>query len=166
MEQNYVGELALHILETVRETFAAAGVSLPSTQVITLGGQTAQIDSEMLSVSLEQMYSGTPGNQAQDPVKCTAPKSASFAVELVRCSPVGAIRGRSTPLSTTEDTAQQTNVALARMQDMYLLQEAGMNACDATWFGSGIVDISAAPPNGGAQALVMSITTVVGGDYI
>jgi hypothetical protein len=162
MTENHVGNLAVHILDTVNDTFAAAGVALPSIQMITLGGQgaTAQL-CEQVSVSVEEMYSGTPGDQAQEPVRCDAPKSASFAVELVRCLPTGITRGRSTPLPAGEDASKQTEVALERMLDMQLLMDAGMNACAGTWFETGIVTISAAPPQGGFQALVMAITTVV-----
>jgi hypothetical protein len=162
MIENHLGNLAVHILDTVNETFAAAGVELPGVQMITLGGQgaTAQI-AEQLSVSVEEMYSGTPGDQAQTPVRCDAPQSASFAVELVRCVPTGTQRGRSTPLPSGEDANQQTEVALARMLDMKLLMDAGMNAVAGTWSEMGIVTLSAAPPNGGIQAIVMAITTVV-----
>lgn len=162
MAENIVGNLALHILETVNTTFAAENVDLPSVQMLTLGGlgATAHL-CEQLSVSVEEMYSGTPGNQAQEPVKCNEPQSVSFAVELVRCVPTGTTRGRSTPLPSGEDATQQTNVALERMLDMKLLMDAGMNACAGTWFETGIVTISAAPPQGGFQALVMAITTVV-----
>jgi hypothetical protein len=160
--ENLVGNLALHILDVVNETFAAADVALPSIQTITLGGQgsTAHL-CEQVSVSVEEMYSGTPGDQAQEPVRCNAPQSASFAVELVRCVPTGAVRGRSTPLPAGEDSAKQTENALERMLDMKLLMDAGMNACAATWSEMGIVTLSAAPPQGGFQAIVMAITTVV-----
>lgn len=163
MTTNDVGQLAELILENINQTFAEAGVDLPVVQMFTLGGQGATVHlCEQVSVSAEQMYSGTPGDQAQEPVKCDAPKSTSFAVELVRCVPTGTVRGRSTPLPAAEDAAQQSTVALERMFDMQLLMEAGMNACAGTWFGTGIVDVSAAPPNGGFQSIIMSITTVVG----
>jgi hypothetical protein len=162
MSENPLGDLALHILDAINDTFASAGVDLPTSQFVTLGGQGATTHlGEQLTVSVEELYSGTPGDQAQEPVRCNAPQSASFAVELVRCAPTGAVRGRSTPLTTQEDTTQQTEVALARMQDMKLLMDAGMNAVAGTWSEMGIVTLSAAPPNGGVQALVMAITTVV-----
>lgn len=161
---NPIGELAQHILDTINGTFAEAGVTLPAVQMIVLGGQgtNAQL-CEQLSVSAEQMYSGIPGNQAQDPVRCDAPKTVSYGVELVRCAPTGTVRGRSTPLPAAEDAAQQSTVALERMLDMDLLMTAGMNACAGTWFETGIVEVSAGPPSGGFQALVMSISTVAGG---
>ena len=161
---NPVGDLAQLTLANVNATFEEAGVDLPTVQMLVLGGQgtVAQL-CEQLSVSVEQMYSGTPGDQAQVAVRCDAPRTTSFAVELVRCAPTGTARGRSTPLPAAEDAAQQSEVALARMLDMDLLMTAGMNACEATWFGTGIVDISAGPPSGGFQSLVLSIATVVGG---
>lgn len=161
---NPVGDLAAHILETVNATFEEAGVQLPTVQLVTLGGNGATAHlCEQLSVSVEQMYSGTPGDQAQNPVRCDAPRSTSFAVELVRGTPTGMVKGRSTPMTVPDDAAQQTSVAFDRMLDMDLLMTAGMNSCAGTWFQTGIVDVSAAPPSGGFQALVMSITTVVGG---
>jgi len=163
MPSNPVGNLAEHILTVLNATFEEAGVDLPTLQFFTLGGQgSATHLGEQVSVSVEQMYSGTPGDQAQNAVRCDAPRSTSFAVELVRCAPTGTARGRSTPLPAGTDAAQQSETALSRMLDMDLMMTAGMNACEGTWFGTGIVDVSAAPPNGAMQAIVMSITTVVG----
>jgi hypothetical protein len=162
--ENPVAKLAEHILETLNETFAAAGVALPSLQFFTLGGEGASTHlCEQVTVSVEQLYSGTPESQAQTPVRCDGPRTVSFAVELVRCAPTGTVRGRSTPLPVQEDANQQSTVAFERMQDMELLLRSGMYACAATWFQTGIVDVSAAPPNGGFQSLVMSISTVPGG---
>lgn len=161
---NPVAALAEHILETVNETFAAEGVALPTLQFFTLGGEGASTHlCEQVTVSVEQLYSGTPESQAQTPVRCDGPRTVSFAVELVRCSPTGTVRGRSTPLPAQEDANQQSEVALSRMKDMDILLKAGMYACASTWFQTGIVEVSAAPPNGGFQSIIMAISTVPGG---
>lgn len=164
MNANDVVDFAQHVIDTVVETFGEAEVALPALQIMTMGGQGTVVHlCEQLTVSVEEMYSGTPVNQGMIPVKCNAPRTLNIAVELVRKSPTGTVQGRSTPLPVTQDADQQTTVAKTRMIDMDLLMTSGLYACETQWYGEGIVHVSAAPPDGGYQALVLSITTAIGG---
>lgn len=160
---NYVGNLAQHILATINEKFAEEEVDLPTLQMITLGGRGATTQlCEQLSVSIEQLYSGLPGDQAQQAVSCTAPQSAVFAVELVRCLPSPVPKGRSTPMPARDDANQQTVASLALMHDMQILLDAGMLACKATWLEKGIVDVTTAVAEGNYQTITMNVITAIG----
>jgi hypothetical protein len=163
MGRNYVGDLAQHILATINEKFAEEEVSLPSLQIITLGGRgaTSQL-CEQISISIEQLYSGLPGDQAQQAVRCNAPQSAVFAVELVRCLPSSMPKGRSTPIPAQTDAAQQTEAALSLMHDMQILIDAGMQACQSQWTQSGIVDVTTVAPDGGFQTIIMNVICAIG----
>ena len=81
-------EIADHILNTVVATYADHGVDLPVRRYLAVGGQGDTVhDCEQLTVSFEQGYSGLPGNQAQEPVKCNGPRTGVYIVEVVRALP-------------------------------------------------------------------------------
>lgn len=147
------------ILEQIEGVFAEAGVDLPARKFITLGGQgDVAYDCVQLSVSWDQSYSGTPGDQSQEPSKCDSIHSGAFVVELVRCIPTSkATNTKITPPPVTAINA----AASSMMRDANLLFQAGMQACEYTVFGAGLVDVNASAPNGGFQAIIMNVTMSV-----
>lgn len=135
------------ILDAVVAAFGQQGVALPDRRYLHIGQ--AAHDCEQLVVSFEQMYIGTPGDQAQLPQKCDAPWSVVFSVQLVRCVP-GVGRAGAAP---TE--ADLTTNAVTMMQDAAILFDAGLHAVD-DWNGI-LSDITVTDPQGKMQAIVMSV---------
>lgn len=170
IDPNEIADIADHLLNTVVATFADHGVDLPTRRYLAVGGQGDTVhDCEQLTVSFEQGYSGTPGNQAQEPVKCASPRSAVFIVEVVRALPLPntADANPATPVPTRygqEVTGvavlpPQVQSAIARKQmvDAMLLMDAGLRAGETTMTGS-LADVSAGSPQGGYQAMSLVIT--------
>lgn len=157
-------ELAEYVQRVIVETFQQAGVTLPDRRIILVGGSGSAVhDCEQLSISLEQTYSGAPGDQAQEPVKCDAPLTCVFGIELVRCVPQPS-EGRSTkPQSVTP--ADYAKAAAIQMKDAELLMEAGLAAAEGTYLRGGMADVTAGTPSGGLQAMVMSLVIVAGDIY-
>lgn len=163
-------QIADHILNTVVATYADHGVDLPSRRYLAVGGQGETVhDCEQLTVSFEQGYSGLPGNQAQEPVKCASPRSAVFIVEVVRALPqpntvqanptttVPSRYGQVTTGVQTLDAETQSAIARKQMVDAMLLMDAGLRAGETTISGS-LADVSAGSPQGGYQAMTLVIT--------
>ena len=149
------------LMDSIVDTFAQAGIALPERRYFTVGGQgTVAHDCEQLTISLEQIYSGLPGDQAQNPVKCDSPKTGVFGVELVRCIP-GMQKGRSTaPVAPApEDISLH---AEQQMMDGLLLIEASLYAAQSTWLGGGMSDTTAGAPQGQYQAMMGSAIMVLG----
>lgn len=170
LEANEFVEIADHILNTVVVTYADHGVDLPERRYLAVGGQGDTVhDCEQLTVSFEQGYSGLPGNQAQEPVKCASPRSAVFVVEVVRALPLPntADAAPSTPVPSRygqEVTGVgvlpadvQSAIARKQMVDAMLLLDAGLRAGETTLTGS-LADVTAGSPQGGYQAMSLVIT--------
>lgn len=170
IDPNEIADIADHILNTVVATFADHGVDLPTRRYLAVGGQGDTVhDCEQLTVSFEQGYSGTPGNQAQEPVKCASPRSAVFIVEVVRALPLpntaSANPATTIPTRYGEEVMGvavlppdvQSDIARKQMVDAMLLMDAGLRAGETTMTGS-LADVSAGSPQGGYQAMSMVIT--------
>lgn len=159
MNDSRVFDAAQSILENIEGIFAQYGVDLPEKRYITIGGQgdTAH-DCDQVTVSWEQSYNGTPGNQSQTPSKCENVRTGVFVVELVRATAVG--RGL-TNKPTAPSASDYTEKAKQQMLDATILYEAGLTAAETTWLSGGLVDISAGTPQGERQAIIMTVTMVV-----
>lgn len=145
--------LATHVqdvLDIVVQTFSQAGVTLPSRQYITSGG-TAH-DCEQVTVSFQQLYLGPPGDQAAEPQRCEAPRSASVLVEVVRCIP--SVNSRT----GVPDSAAQSAFAVQQLIDAWLLLQAGT---EMSVFGI-LGDVTAGEPQGTYQAMALSLTMTIG----
>lgn len=171
LDPNEISDIADHILNTIVTTYGEHEVDLPARRYLSVGGQGETVhDCEQVTVSFEQGYSGFPGNQAQEPVRCASPRTAVFVVEVVRAIPVSntADANPATPVpsrygqvvSGVELLSPETLTDMARIQmvDAMLLMDAGLRAGETTMVGS-ITDISAGTPQGGYQAMVMVVTT-------
>jgi hypothetical protein len=163
-------ELADLILNTVVATYADHGVDLPTRRYLAVGGPGATVhDCEQVTVSFEQAYSGLPGNQAQEPVKCGGPRSALFIIEVVRelptsnteaanpATPVPSRYGNVVSGVAILPAEVQSDIARRQMVDAALLLDAGLRAGETTMVGS-LADVSAGQPQGGFQAITLSLT--------
>lgn len=171
IDPNEFVETAEHILATVETVFAEHGVALPERRYLSVGTQGSTVhDGEQVTVTFEQGYSGKPGNQAQEPTRCNGPRTAVFAVEVVRAVPVvntpeaapqTQIPSRYGQVTTGVDIiepSKMSEVGRKQMIDAAILLDAGMRAADNGIQG-GICDVSAGQPQGGLQAIVLIITS-------
>lgn len=170
-DPNEFVEAADFILNTVVATYAEHGVELPERRYLAVGGQGDTVhDCEQLTVSFEQGYSGLPGSQAQEPVKCDGPRTAVFIVEVVRelplpnttaSNPATTIPSRYSQVKTGVQVLPadvQSEIARKQMVDAMLLMEAGLRAGDATLINGSLADVTAGSPQGGYQAISLVLT--------
>ena len=162
-------DIADRIMNAVVATYAEHEVDLPARRYLAVGGQGATThDCEQVTVSFEQGYSGAPGNQAMEPVRCESPRSGVFIVEVVRALPQPNTPAANPTTTVPNRLSQVVNVAtlpedvqsdIARKQmvDAMLLLDAGIRAGD-TNLGS-LADVSAGEPQGAFQAMVLTLTT-------
>jgi hypothetical protein len=107
--------LAETIFDGVVAGYEQSGATLPSRRYVTLG--TPANDCEQMVVAWQQIYLGTPGDEASLPQNCTAPKSAVFSVQVARNMPVVSPSGKA-----PEPKAIQT-FSEALLVDAYLLTD-------------------------------------------
>lgn len=171
IDPNEFVETARYILQTITAVYAEHGVDLPERRYLAVGGPGMTVhDTEQVTVSFEQGYSGIPGSQAQTPVKCDAPRTGVFVIEVVRCLPLP-----NTPVSNPKSPQPsrysqevtdvqllppevQTAHAEKQMVDAMLLLDAGLRVGEFTTFGS-VADVSAGQPQGGFQAMTLMLTS-------
>lgn len=162
-------EMAAAILEHIGEVYSEFETPLPLRRYLAVGGQGETVhDCEQVTVSFEQGFSGLPGDQAQNPVKCDSPRSGVFVVEVVRCVPTaGTASGTGTDATPNRygvnnvnapEASAITAMAIIQMTDAMLMMEAALRFADNTLSGA-TVDISAGSASGAYQAMIMSITT-------
>lgn len=164
-------QIADHLLNTVVATYADHGISLPERRYLSVGGQGSTVhDGEQVTVSFEQGYSGRPGAQAQEPVKCDSMRTGVYIVEVVRAlpqpnttaaNPSTTIPSRYGQVVTGVETLPpdiQSAHARTQMVDAMLLLDAGIRAGETTLTGS-LADVTAGQPQGGFQAMILVLTT-------
>lgn len=164
-------QIADHILNTVVATYADHGVDLPARRYLAVGGQGSTVhDCEQVTVSFEQGYSGRPGAQAQEPVKCASLRTGVYLIEVVRAvpapntaaaNPATLVPSRYGQVKTgVEILPADVQSAFARKQmvDAMLLLDAGLRAGETTLTGS-LADVTAGQPQGGYQAMTLVLTT-------
>lgn len=164
-------QIADHILNTVVATYADHGIDLPERRYLSVGGQGSTVhDCEQVTVSFEQGYSGRPGAQAQEPVKCNSLRTGVYIVEVVRALPLSNTTAANPETTVPSRFGQvktgveilpadvQSAHARKQMVDAMLLLDAGLRAGETTLTGS-LADVTAGQPQGGYQAMVLVITT-------
>lgn len=145
--------------ESIQDAFNGYGVMLPGRQYITWGGRGDSVhDCEQLTISIEQVYTGMPGEQANTPQPCFGTNTVAFSVELVRCIPTPTGKGGGRP----PEAEKITEMARTQSRDAMILLEGGMNAIQAQDFlpgtgGGGVADVAPSPPQGGYQAVILTI---------
>ncbi len=170
LDPNEFVEIADLILNTVVATYADHGVDLPARRYLAVGGQGDTVhDCEQVTVSFEQGYSGLPGNQAQEPVKCAGPRTGVYIVEVVRAlpspnttaaNPTTLVQSRYGAEVTGVQTLPmevQSDMARRQMVDAMLLMDAGLRAGETMNLGA-LADVSAGSPQGLFQAMTLVIT--------
>lgn len=144
------------VLAEVNTTFAEHGVALPEKQFFDVGANEAPHDCEQVSVAFQQLYNGIPGNPDQVPTACNAPRTVSFVVEIVRCTPVMERKLRGGPLMPP--TAEDLNASAERQViDGWLLMDAGLTAAQNFALSGGLADVLVTPETGGYQAVVLNL---------
>lgn len=144
-----VSNTAYDILSAVNAIYEQEGVALPERQYIATGD--VAFDCEQLTVSFQQLYAGTPGQPAEQPVRCNQPFSAVWEISLVRCIPVA----RRSQVAPTTDELDAT--AEGQMADAMLLLTGVMSSDSADWLGA-FADVTVTEPDGGFQAVVCRFT--------
>lgn len=143
-----VKELVHRVLDAVVAVYAQNSVSLPDRRYVQLN--TATVDCEQVTVSLAQMYLGSPGNQAILPQRCESPRTAVMLVEIVRCVPAPGPRGVPPTVAQIEASADQFLI------DAWLLMEAVTVAVD-TGFDGVLADVSASDRQGQFQGITLTL---------
>jgi hypothetical protein len=141
--------------EQINLTYAEHGVSLPERQFMDLGSNEAPVDCEQLVIYFQQMLNGPVGVPDQMPTPCYGPRSATFVVELHRCTPqmTQAVRGAPPQIPKVEALNASAEMLTT---DAWMLMDAGLMAADDTLSG-GIADVLTAPESGGFQAVVLNL---------
>ncbi len=85
--------MAQALLDGVVDGYGARGITLPERRYWTLG--TPANDCEQVVVSWQQVYLGTPGDEASSPLTCDSPRSGVFTVQLCRDMPVVSESGKA-----------------------------------------------------------------------
>jgi hypothetical protein len=155
--QNY-GDLDRKMKEirsTIVSFFAAAGVTLPVRQYTTTGGDaTVAYDCEQLTVTVAQIYLGTPGEPSYQPTGCMLNMSGDFIIELVRCAPIAAPSKRNPDKIAIPTVEEMQAATLIRAIDAQILLEAA-HAVPST---QGVVaSIEFAGADGAMQAIIMRL---------
>lgn len=170
LDPNEFVEIADHILNTVVATYADHEVDLPTRRYLAVGGQGDTVhDCEQVTVSFEQGYSGLPGTQAQEPVRCAGPRTGVYIVEVVRALPQPNTTAANPTTTVPSRYGQevtgvqilpadvQSAMARRQMVDAMLLMDAGLRAGETMTLGA-IADVSAGSPQGAYQAMTMVVT--------
>jgi hypothetical protein len=179
LDKNEFVDLADHILNTVVATYADHEVDLPARRYLAVGGPGGTVhDCEQVTVSFEQGYSGLPGNQAMEPAKCQGPRSGVYIIEVVRALPLPNTEAAnpSTPIPSrygndvagvaTLPAEVQSGIARRQMQDAMLLLDAGLRAGETLAGVGSLADVSAGSPQGGFQAMTLTLTaSALGAQY-
>lgn len=152
-DKSAVGDFLTSVLDGVVGVFEQANVSLPEKRYIAAGP--VAHDCEQVTVSFIQMYLGAIGAPADQPQRCDSPRVVVLTAQVVRCVPTSGTRTTTGPAAATMNAN-----TLTRMQDAWLLMEAGANAVDT--FGLGVLaNVTTTDPQGGFQATVLDLVAAV-----
>lgn len=125
---------------TLEQTVAAYerdGVPLPARQYWTINR--SSIDCEQVAVSFVQAYLGTPGDQAAEPLACSASRTAVVDVAISRKWPIGAT-GAAIPAKA-------------------IMEASDWAAVDAWVLLNNLAQISAEPDGYGGAGVIATVTT-------
>lgn len=158
-EKDAIGNTLDRIRDTIEGAYEQANVPLPERRYIYFGteGETVH-DCEQLTISLAQIYQGLVGEQGALPAVCETPITGVFIIEVVRCVPDRLRKrpGQKTQVPFPEDLSMN---AKAQGIDAYLLMLAGLTVGEP--FGGSLVNITAGPSDGGYQAVVLELATLI-----
>lgn len=144
------------VLTQINTTFTEHGVALPERQFFDTGANEAPHDCEQVTVAFQQMYNGLPGVPDQTPTACMGPRTASFVIEVVRCTPLMERQARGGPL-TPPSIDKLNSTTKAQVVDAWLLTDAALTAAESFAVSGGLVDTLVTPETGGYQAVVANL---------
>ena len=152
LSTDVIPALMQSIVDSIVQTYQDANVDLPDRHVLTVGP--APHDCEQLNVSLEQLYIGGPGDEAEQPMRCEAPRTVTLTVHIVRCIPTPTSRGQAI-------TPEAMSVSTAKMGADFMLLMDGIMASEPVDYLGALVDITAGAPSGGYQAVQANVVVGV-----
>lgn len=146
------------IIERVQRVYQINNVPLPPRQYWTMGLPT--IDTEQVVVTFNQMYLGSPGDQATFPVRGNQPRTVTITISIARAFVSVGVNGRP---PSAEKIQQSSSLAAI---DAWVLMESvkyfDMWEDTGIGYGPGVIATLEAPePAGGFQVVNLQLTMVV-----
>ena len=151
-----LANLMQSVLNAVITTYTSYTMPLPGRRYYTLGSPA--IDCEQVTVSMLQMYIGTPGDEATSPRRCNDPRSVTLLVQVSREVPTVGQNGRPPSGDSIQDGAEIS------AYDAWILLDSArtLDQWDPANFGLGVIaTVEANSPEGGFQTVTMTITMAV-----
>jgi hypothetical protein len=144
-------------LDRIVGRFNYHNVPLPTKQYWMVGQPV--IDCEQLVLSVGQLYIGSPGDQANDPMRSNSPRSVVFRVTLARAVPSVDGRGHS----PTTEKIQAGSEILAVDAWTLLDAVAFLDQWEAYGgFGLGVIaTVDVDEPSGGIQSITSTFTMAI-----
>ena len=152
-----LANLMQSVLDQVITVYGSYSMPLPSRRYWTLGSPA--VDCEQVTVSMLQMYLGSPGDEATTPRRCNDPRSVTLLVQVAREVPTVGVNGRAPAADDIQDAA------MISAYDAWILLDSAAEL--DRWetnggFGLGIIaTVETSAPEGGFQVVTMTITLAV-----
>jgi hypothetical protein len=147
------------VLGKVAVVYDSYNMPLPSRRYYTFGPPA--VDCEQVVVSLLQMYIGTPGDEANEPRRCTDPRSATMLISVSRAVPITQANGNPPPAADIQAASEVSAL------DAWVLMES-TKEFDSSWgtmpagLGLGVIaTVEVDVPEGGFQTTRMTLTMAV-----
>lgn len=148
--------LAHTVLDAIVGVYEQAGVDLPARRYVHFGGVAA--DCEQLTVQVDQLYSGTPGGDANAVQRCNGPRTAVLSVQLFRPEPTQSGTRGGPPTPEQLDAAARQHLTDA----VLLLDAAGEADNQQGQWGTGyIAEVSPVDASGGFVGIAMALSMQV-----
>ena len=144
------------VLNQVITQYTSYNMPLPGRRYWTLGSPS--VDCEQVTVSMLQMYLGSPGDEATAPRRCNDPRSVTLLVQVAREVPTVGTNGRAPAADSIQDGAEIS------AYDAWILLDSArtLDQWDPANFGLGVIaTVEASSPEGGFQTVTMTITMAV-----
>lgn len=144
------------ILSTFIQGFEEKGVKLPDRRYWTLNQPAA--DCEQIVVFFNQAYIGPVGDEANEPQRCNAPRTAQIDIQVLRCIP-----GPTGPRARMpEPEAIQAASELQAIDTWILLDIAAGISCsndpESLGWGGVIATVDSGEAQGGFQGPTLHLT--------
>jgi hypothetical protein len=152
-----LANLMQYVLDQVIAQYTSYSMPLPGRRYWTLGSPS--VDCEQVTVSMLQMYLGSPGDEATAPRRCNDPRSVTLLVQVAREIPTVGINGRAPAADAIQDGAEIS------AYDAWILLDSAAEL--DRWetnggFGLGVIaTVETNAPEGGFQVVTMTITLAV-----
>lgn len=142
-----VASAARWLLQTIERVFAEHNTELPERRLLTVGS--VAVDAPLLAVMFGQVYTGTPGNELNTPLRSQSPRSGTFNVELWRATPT------LNPSGNAPSAAAISASSELIMHDSWLLLES---AFAADQIGVGVIaNCTVHEPSGELHGVAMAV---------